>query len=48
MLETLSSLLRPSNLEDFVGQSHLVGENKPLSNFLKWKKIPSMIFWGPP
>ncbi len=46
--EPLSSYLRPQSLEEFVGQSHLVGPGKPLSVFLQSDKVPSMLFWGPP
>ncbi len=48
MTEPLSSLIRPQNLEDFVGQPHLIGENKPLQSFLQNKNIPSMLFRWPP
>jgi len=48
MLEPIASLLRPNNLDEFVGQVHLVGENKPIRVFLQNKNIPSMIFRGPP
>ena len=48
MSEPLSSLLRPQNIEEFVGQEHIVWEDKPLSSFLKEGKIPSMLFRGPP
>lgn len=44
----LASLLRPTNLSDYVGQRHLVGEWKPIYKFLKAGKIPSLILWGPP
>ena len=47
-MEPLSSLLRPKNLADFVGQKHLIGPGKPLSTFLEHKKIPSLLFRGPP
>lgn len=47
-MEPLSSLLRPKNLETFVGQPHLIGEGKPISTFLEHKKIPSLLFRGPP
>ncbi len=47
-MEPLSSLLRPQTLETFVGQSHLIGEGKPISTFLEHKKIPSLLFRGPP
>jgi len=48
VMEPLSSILRPKSLETFVGQHHLVGEWMPISTFLENKKIPSMLFWGPP
>ena len=48
MLEPIASLLRPQSLDEFVGQVHLVGENKPIRVFLQNKNIPSMIFRGPP
>ena len=44
----LASLLRPKTLKDFVGQSHLVGEGKPLKMAIDNHQIFSMIFWGPP
>jgi putative ATPase len=44
----LASLLRPKTLNDFVGQSHLVGEGKPLRIAIENKQVFSMIFWGPP
>jgi len=46
--EPLASKYRPSKLDDFVGQEHLVGSNGPIRKFLKLGKVPSMIFWGPP
>lgn len=48
MNEPLASKYRPSKLEDFVGQEHLVGEGKPIKQFLQSDNLPSMIFWGPP
>jgi len=48
VMEPLSSILRPESLETFVGQHHLVDEWMPISTFLENKKIPSMLFWGPP
>lgn len=47
-MEPLSSLLRPKNLATFVGQPHLIGEGKPVSTFITNKKIPSLLFRGPP
>lgn len=44
----LADRLRPKTLKDFVGQRHLLSENKLLFQSIKNKKIFSMIFWGPP
>lgn len=46
--EPLASRLRPSSLDSFMGQGHLVGENKPLKIAVENKQLFSMIFWGPP
>lgn len=46
--EPLASKYRPSTLDGFIGQIHLVGENGPIRRFLQSGNIPSMIFWGPP
>jgi len=46
--QPLANLIRPKNLDEFVGQSHLVGPNKPLRLVIEQKQIFSMIFWGPP
>jgi putative ATPase len=43
----LADRMRPKNLEEFVGQEHLLGEGKFLKTLLDTKEIPSMIFWGP-
>ena len=44
----LASRLRPSSLEDFVGQEHLLGQGKILRQLIERDQISSMIFWGPP
>ncbi len=44
----LADRLRPTKLSDFIGQSHLVGQNKPISLLIAKKKPYSLIFWGPP
>ena len=46
--EPLASKYRPRNLENFVGQKHLIGDTGPIKSFLESGRIPSMIFWGPP
>jgi putative ATPase len=48
MYEPLASKYRPKNLDNFVGQQHLIGEKGPIKQFLAQGHIPSMIFWGPP
>ncbi len=44
----LASRLRPSSLEEFAGQAHLLGEGKILRQLIERDQISSMIFWGPP
>jgi len=44
----LAELLRPQELEEYLGQSHLVGENAVLRKSIESGSIPSMILWGPP
>lgn len=46
--EPLASRLRPSRLEDYVGQTHVVGEGAPLRNALDSGQVHSLILWGPP
>ena len=44
----LASRLRPTGLEEFVGQKHLLGEGKVLRRIIDQDMVCSMIFWGPP
>lgn len=44
----LAERLRPTSLDEFVGQQHLLGEGKVLRNLIENDLISSMIFWGPP
>ena len=44
----LPSRLRPTTLDEFVGQKHLVGEGMILRQMIQRDDISSMIFWGPP
>ena len=46
--EPLASKYRASNLDDFIGQEHLVGQSGPIRKFLESGRVPSMVFWGPP
>lgn len=47
-MEPLASKIRPKDLSEFVGQEHLVGENKPLKIAIDQKHLFSFILWGPP
>lgn len=47
MIRPLADVLRPQNINEVVGQKHIIGENKLMSNILKNKDIPNMIFYGP-
>jgi putative ATPase len=47
-MEPLASRIRPKNLEEFVGQEHLVGPGKPLRIAIEKKELFSFILWGPP
>ena len=44
----LAERMRPSNLDQLVGQAHLVGPNGILRRSIESGRVPSMIFWGPP
>ncbi len=47
-MELLSNSLRPTKLEDIIGQEHLIGPNKVLSNMVRNNKIFSFILYGKP
>ena len=47
-MELLSNVLRPTKLSEVIGQEHLIGKNKVLSNMVKNQKIFSMILYGRP
>ena len=47
-MEILADKLRPKKLDDIIGQSHLIGDGKILTNLVKNKKLFSMIFYGKP
>ncbi len=44
----LAERMRPRNLDEFTGQEHLVGKERPLRKLIESGRLPSMIFWGPP
>ena len=47
-MQPLADLLRPQSLEDYIGQSHLVGPGAPLRRAITNNNVHSMILWGPP
>jgi len=46
--QPLAERLRPTSLDDFIGQSHILGEGKPLRRAILQGILHSMILWGPP
>ena len=48
MAAPLAERLRPQRLEDYIGQSHLVGRDGVFRRFIETKNVPSFILWGPP
>src|SRR3989344_8371952 len=47
-MEPLASKIRPKSLDEFVGQEHLTGKDKPLRIAIEQGHIFSFILWGPP
>ena len=47
-MKPLAEILRPSDLDSYIGQQHLVGRGAVLRTLVESGRIPSMIFWGPP
>lgn len=46
--QPLADRMRPQQLDDIVGQSHLLAKDKPLRQAIEQGKLHSLIFWGPP
>jgi putative ATPase len=46
--QPLADRMRPQSLDEYVGQTHVLGEDKPLRNAIQAGRLHSMIFWGPP
>ena len=44
----LAERMRPTRIDDFVGQEELLGEGRILHKLIRQKKIPSLLLWGPP
>jgi putative ATPase len=47
-MEPLASKIRPKNLEEFIGQEHVVGKGKPLREAIEKQHLFSFLLWGPP
>lgn len=47
-MKPLAERLRPTTLEDYIGQQHLVGQGAVLRNMIESGRISSFILWGPP
>ena len=48
MSSPLAERMRPQNLDDYIGQKHLVGQGAVLRRMIDSGRIPSIILWGPP
>lgn len=48
MPQPLAARLRPQNLDEYAGQTHLLGTGKVLRRLIESDQVSSMIFWGPP
>jgi len=48
LLPPLADRVRPNSLTEFIGQSHLINDQKILSKLLEKEQLFSLIFWGPP
>lgn len=48
VLKPLAERMRPTNLESYFGQSHLVAPGSALRTMIDQNRVPSLIFWGPP
>src|SRR2546430_11003893 len=46
--EPLAARMRPTTLDEFLGQEHLLAPGKPLGELIRRGEIGSCIFWGPP
>lgn len=46
--QPLPARMRPRNIQEFIGQSHILGQDKPLRRAIENKVLHSMVLWGPP
>ncbi len=47
-MQPLAERVRPRNLDQYIGQQHIIGQGKALRNAIAQNLLPSLIFWGPP
>jgi putative ATPase len=47
-IQPLSERMRPKNLNEYIGQTHLIGDNGIIRKVIENGMVPSLIFWGPP
>ena len=47
-MQPLADRIRPKNLNEYIGQKHIIGKDSALLNAIKQNLLPSLILWGPP
>lgn len=47
-MQPLADRIRPKNLNEYIGQKHIIGKDSVLLNAIKQNLLPSLILWGPP
>lgn len=47
-MQPLAERIRPKNLDEYIGQQHIIGPGSALRNAISRNLLPSLIFWGPP
>ncbi len=47
-MQPLADRVRPKNLNEYIGQEHIIGPGSALRNAIEQNLLPSLIFWGPP
>ena len=48
LMQPLAERMRPTTLDDYIGQKHLVGEGSVIRRMIESKRVSSFILWGPP
>ena len=48
MRKPIAEVMRPENIAEVIGQAHLIGHQKIISELIKRKQPASLILWGPP